>query len=155
MGADLSVFGRQVFGNADGEIALRQRRHAFAHQGDRLVALGGLGLLAGARLGFRLQAGRFRGFEIDRDGIVHVEQAGLDDRADLGCPLIRPRQSGAEAALRPACLQDLADQLREQQGIAADIPARFEPDPGVDLADARDGRDIILVELSLGDPSPV
>nr|WP_197280806.1 hypothetical protein [Bosea vaviloviae] len=102
-----------------------------------------------------LEAGGFRGLEIDRDGVVHIEQGGLHDRADLGCAVGCACDLAAKAVLGPAGDQHIGDDLLEDQRIATNIPARLKADAGMDLAHRGDGGDIVLVELAAGDAIPM
>ncbi len=47
----------------------------------------------------------------------------------------------------PVLDQHAGEQFTDQHGIPADIPARFEPDAGMGLADGRDPAHVVFVKL--------
>ncbi|MDR6869455.1 hypothetical protein J2Y55_000448 [Bosea sp. BE125] len=153
--ADQRVFLRNVFGDPEGQVAAGKRGQSFADGGYGLVALARLGLFDRTRFGLNLEAGGFRCLEIDRDGVVHVEQGGLDDGRNLARTLACARALPAEGVSGPARFQHAGDQFLQDQGIAANIPAWLQPDPGMDLADGGDGIDIGLVECAIRHSLPV
>jgi hypothetical protein len=57
--------------------------------------------------------------------------------------------------LGPTRLHDRGDQVLQDEGVAADIPARFQADPGMDLADLGDGIQVGLVKAGGGDLVPM
>ena len=113
---------------------------------------------AGFRLRFPLErCTRLRGLlAIDGDRHVHVEHHGLqyarDDRSHLVGLLFRPRE---EAARRPVLADDGADQVLEEERIAADVPFRLETDPRMHRTDGAHLFGIGVAEIGGGDMAPV
>lgn len=90
--------------------------------------------------------------DIDRDRQVHVDHGRGDDGIDgVGLPL----PTGAvEPADAPFGLDDL-DQPRNDEIIAADIPAGLQAEPVVCLPDLRDRSFVGRIEFAFDDDSPV
>ncbi len=146
--ADAAVLGGHVVRHSVGEVAVRQRGGGGPHRGRHRRPLSGQDL----RLG--LSARRLGGREIHRDGIVHVEQGGLDQRASLRGDLVRVRPRAPEPA-GPAGRQQRRHHRLDQQGVTAHVPPRLEADPGVGLADTHHRLHVALVELCGGYGPPV
>ena len=151
VGLQARIAAGEVGRDAGAQVALRQsrqsRRRILNHP--RLFGFGLCALL------IRLQALGLGGFQIQRNDEVHVEHGGLHDAGQ------RPRQSLAVIALRKqrprlgvGC-DDRLDQPFQDQGVAADIPARLQADPGVGLADAAHALDIGRVKGARGEQAPV
>ncbi len=43
----------------------------------------------------------------------------------------------------------------EDEGVAADVPARLQADPGMGLADSVDVLEVLVAEVGIGDDAPV
>ena len=131
-----------------GEVAFRQLaqgRRQGAH-GDGLLLFG---LLPS---GFRLHPFRFQGFEIDRNGQVHVQQGRLDeDRNRLGGVL----RLGPPGQGRPVLGHRRVDELLKDQGVAADVPLGLQAQAGMGLANGPHALGVLVPELALGDNAPV
>ena len=73
-------------------------------------------------------------------------------------PATRRRLCGfasPEDAARPQRIDRGSDQRLRDQGVAAHVPARLEPDPGVRFADTANVGVEFLVEFSCGDVRPM
>ena len=88
-----------------------------------------LGRLGPAALGLqRLQ--------IDRDRQVHVHEHGLGEGAERSADFLALASAAARHhALGPGLGDDRLEQVFENDGVAADVPLRFEPDARVGEAD--------------------
>jgi len=94
--------------------------------------------------------------DIDRDCQVHVEHDRLDEIAErLACLFGLHVTLADQRLLREDFPHDLLDQVVEHDGIAADIPPWLKTDPGMNLSDGTDIRDIVGVEVAAGDIAPV
>ncbi len=144
----LHEIGRQIIRQTGIEIASGELSEHAAQGGKRGCLL---------RLGLqpcilcRLTLFREDG-EIDRDGIVHVEQGSLDHDRDFLSQLFGFLP--AEAAW-PALAGNGVYELLQHERVAADIPARFKTDAGMRLADLGDALDIAVGVFGGADNAPM
>ncbi len=99
-------------------------------------------------LALRLDAG----IEIDRDGEIHIQQGGGDDRLDQ--PRLPFGRRSVEATGLEAGL-DGGDEAAQKKGIARNVPAGLKAETGMCLADAGDGFHIGGIEPAIEDHAPV
>ena len=157
--------------DAGARFLRRRRHHQGALAGPRRRCRHRVGIVAHAARGGldRLGDGADRGLEqvrhlaqrlallapallqIDADGEVHVEHRRLHERRDLGADI--RRRPAAEPARR--AIEQRGDQLVDQEGVAADVPARLQAERAVGAPDLGDRGGIGLVERRLGDQRPV
>jgi hypothetical protein len=91
-------------------------------------------------------------FQIDGDGIIHVEHRRLDD----GGQLFGKRLSLLTGKERwPLLFHEATDELRHDKRIAADIPARLQADAGMGAADGSNTIHIALVEIAARKIAPM
>src|SRR3954451_9837832 len=86
------------------------------------------------------------GFDITGDRQIHVERDGLDDS---------PKDALQFGRLPTVTVDGGFDEVRHRQGVATDIPARFQADPLVSRADRERTFELRFVEGAGEQADPV
>ncbi len=142
------VFGWEIRPDRHAEIALGQGIQGLAQGGDHLAL---------ARLGLSLCGGDLVAFGLERvqiggDGQLHVQQGAL---VQFGQSLAGLTVVGGAGEWLARPHRHRLDQFAQQHAVAADVPARLQPDAGVGAADDGDGPGVVVVDASCDDGVPV
>ena len=159
---DLFEFGFEIGSNATGEVALGHILEHIAGQRHRTVdacfgrVVGRLGVF-----GQLAEIGRNTDIDVEQHGFEHGGQC-LGHGVHLAHHLLG---GGGNLATEPSgfrgqrfshhIVDQPLDQRFKDHAIAANVPARFQPDFGVTQANARAGREIGIVELAGRNRLPV
>jgi hypothetical protein len=139
-----------VVGHAEGEVLGRKLRQSSP---DRIGDQGALLLL---RLRFALETGLLGRLDVDGYREIHVEHHGLDQRCERFAGLSGSvLAAAAHEPLGPGLADDGLDQVVEDDGVAADVPARLQADAGMREADRAHFGHVALVEGAGADRRPV
>ncbi len=134
---------------AHGEIALAQGPGDIAEQrfGRGLVTgmlLVQLALMADAQI-----------VEAQRHGDLEIDEGHAQNGSENGLQLLAARLAGAKDAARPELVDEFADEMFDDDGMAGDLPARLDAHAGLRIGENLDALGIEAVEAGVGQHAPM